>query len=84
VAKTVEEEQIVFKDLKHQREQLVLEIARVSKDLEKARSVVLCEVDAFARARTLSLKLAELAKERDVLALQIEQGIPLQPQAQAP
>jgi len=79
VAKTVEELQSGYDTLVQQREKLLLEIARVSEDLAKARGAVLSEVDAFARARALSLRLAELAKERDALTLQIER-VRVQPQ----
>jgi predicted nucleic acid-binding Zn-ribbon protein len=79
VAKIVEELQSGYDDLVQQREKLLLEIARVSEDLAKARGVVLSEVDAFARARALSLRLSELAKERDALTLQIER-VRVQPQ----
>ena len=58
--------------LVERRERLVQEIARVSKDLAQARGVVLSEVDAFSLARVLSLRLAELAEERDALSGQIE------------
>ena len=78
MAKTIEELQSGYDNLVQQREKLLLEIARVSEDLTKARGLVLSEVDAFARARALSLRLAELAKERDALTLQIERGV--QPQ----
>jgi hypothetical protein len=81
VAKTVEELQSGYDHLVRQRENLLVETARVSEDLVKARGVVLSEIDAFARTRALSLRLAELAKERDALTLQIERGV--QPQ-QAP
>ena len=83
MAKTVEELQGGYDNLVHQREALVIEIARVSEDLAKARRVVLSEVDAFARTRTLSLRLSELAKERDALTPQIEQGRIQPQQAQA-
>jgi hypothetical protein len=83
VADTVEELQSGYDDLVRQHEKLLLEIAHVSEDLAKARGVVLCEVDAFARARALSLRLSELAKERDVLTLQIERIRIQPPQAQA-
>ena len=56
------------------REILLPEIARVSKDLAQARGSVLSEVDAFSRARVLSLRLSELAKERDALSGQMEQA----------
>jgi predicted nucleic acid-binding Zn-ribbon protein len=72
VAKTVEELQSEYGNLVGQREKLLSEIARVSEDLAQARRVVLSEVDAFARARALSLRLSELEKERDALTLQIE------------
>ena len=72
MAKTDEELQTGYDNLVQQREKLVIEIARVSEDLAKARSVVLSEIDAFARTRTLSLRLSELAKERDALTPQIE------------
>jgi uncharacterized protein YoxC len=72
VAKTVEELQSEYDNLVGQREKLLSEIARVSEDLAQARRVVLSEVDAFARARALSLRLSELEKERDALTLQIE------------
>ena len=72
MAKTVEESQGGYDNLIRQRETLLIEIARVSEDLAKARSVVLSEIDAFARTRTLSLRLSELAKERDALTPQIE------------
>jgi len=78
VAQTVEELQSGYDNLIQRREKLLVEIARVSEDLAKARGVVLSEVDAFARTRALSLRLAELAKERDALTLQIERGV--QPQ----
>ena len=58
--------------LVERREKLVLEIARVSKELAQARGAVLSEVDAFSRARVLSLRVAELAEERDALSGQIE------------
>jgi len=69
--------------LVQQREKLLLEVARVSEDLAKARAVVLSEVDAFARTRALSLRLSELAKERDALTLQIERAQVPPQQAQA-
>ena len=71
-----------YSDLNQRREKLLPEIARVSKDLDQARGAVLSEVDAFARARVLSLRLSELAKERDALSGQMEQasGRPEQPQ----
>ncbi len=74
MAKTEKELQSGYDGLVQQREKLALETARVSADLAKARSVVLSEVDAFARAQVLSLRLSELAKERDALALQIDQA----------
>ena len=61
-------------NLVQQREKLVLEIAGVAADLAKTRSVVLSQIDAFARARVLSLRLSELEKERDALVLQIERA----------
>ena len=67
MAKPVEVLQSGYDNLVQQREKLVIEIARVSEDLAKAQRVVLSEVDAFARTRTLSLRLSELAKERDAL-----------------
>ena len=79
VAKTIEELQSGYDNLVQQREKLLPEIARVSEDLAKARGVVLSEVDAFARTRALSLRLSELAKERDALTLQIER-VRVQPQ----
>ena len=69
---TVEEITGKYDDLMQRREILLSEIARVSKDLAKARGLVLSEVDAFARARVLTLRLSELAKERDALSGQIE------------
>ena len=72
MAKTVEELQSEHAGLVRRREILLPEIARVSKDLAKARGSVLSEVDAFARARVLTLRLSELAKERDALSGQIE------------
>ena len=72
MAKTVEEITGKYDDLMQRREELLSEIARVSKDLAKARGSVLSEVDAFARARVLTLRLSELAKERDALTWQIE------------
>ena len=72
MAKTVEELEREYDDLIQRREKLVPEIAAVSKDLAKARGAVLSEVDAFARARVLSLRLSELAEERDALTLQID------------
>ena len=72
MAKTVEELTGKYDDLMQRREILLSEIARVSEDLAKARSMVLSEVDAFARARALSLRLSELGKERDALTWQIE------------
>jgi len=72
VAKTVQELQGEYDNLVGQREKLLPEIARVSEDLAKAQAVVLSEVSAFARAQALSLRLSELTKERDALALQIE------------
>ena len=78
MAQTVQELQRGYDNLIQRREKLLVEIARVSEDLAKARGVVLSEVDAFARTRALSLRLAELAKERDALTLQIERGV--QPQ----
>lgn len=74
MAKTEKELQSGYDGLVQQREKLALETTRVSADLAKARSVVLSEVDAFARAQVLSLRLSELAKERDALALQIDQA----------
>ena len=83
MAKAVEESQGGYDNLIQQRETLLIEIARVSEDLAKARGVVLSEIDAFARTRTLSLRLSELGKERDALTPQIErlQVQPLQAQA---
>jgi hypothetical protein len=72
VAKTVEELQSEHDGLVQRREKLLPEIAGVSKDLAKARGLVLSEVDAFARARALSLRLSELGKERDALTWQID------------
>ncbi len=72
MAKTVEEPQLEYDVLVQRREILLPEIARVSGDLAKAQSVVLSEVGAFARTRALSLRLSELAKERDALTGQIE------------
>jgi hypothetical protein len=72
MAKTVEELQSEYDGLVQRREKLLPEVARVSRDLAKAQRVVLSEVDAFARARALSLRLSELAKERDALTWQIE------------
>ena len=72
MAKTVKELQNEHDGLVRRREILLPEIARVSEDLAKARGLVLSEVDAFARARALSLRLSELAKERDALTGQIE------------
>ena len=83
MAKTVEGLQSGYDNMVQQREKLLLEIAHVSEDLRKARGVVLSEIDAFARTRALSLRLSELAKERDALTLQIERvRVPPQ-QAQA-
>ena len=72
MAKTVEELQSEQDRLVQRREKLLPEIARVTEDLAKARGLVLSQVDAFARARALSLRLSELGKERDALAWQIE------------
>ena len=72
MAKTVKELQNEHDGLVRRREILLPEITRVSEDLAKARGLVLSEVDAFARARALSLRLSELAKERDALTGQIE------------
>jgi hypothetical protein len=72
VAKTVEELTRKYDDLMQRREELHSEIARVSEGLAKARGLVLSEVDAFARARALSLRLSELGKERDALIWQID------------
>jgi len=74
VAKTAEEQQSDYTDLMQRRERLLPEIARVSIDLAKTRGVVLSEIDAFARAQALSLRLSELTKERDTLTEQIERG----------
>ena len=74
VTKTAEELQSEYDDLLHRRERLFPEITRVSIDLAKTRSVVLSEVDAFARAQALSLRLDELTKERDALTEQIERA----------
>ncbi len=79
MAKTVEELQSGSDDLVQRREKLLLEIDLVSKDLAKAQAVVLSEVNAFTRTRVLSVRLSELGKERDALALQIEQA-KVQPQ----
>lgn len=73
MAKTVQELQSEYDNLVGQREKLLPEIASVSADLAKARRAVLSEVNAFARARALSLRLSELEKERDALSLQIDQ-----------
>jgi hypothetical protein len=83
VAKTVQEVQGEYDNLIGQREKLLPEIASVSKDLAKARGVVLSEIDAFARAQTLSLRLSVLEKERDALTLQIERARVSPQQAQA-
>ena len=83
MAKTVQELQGEYDDLVGQREKLLPEIARVTEDLAKARGVVLSEVNAFARAQALSLRLSELAKERDALTLQIERARVQPQQAQA-
>lgn len=61
-------------NLLQQRSKLTAEIALVSSDLKQARSVVLSETNAFVRAQTLTLRLAELGKERDALTMRIEQG----------
>ncbi len=74
MAKTAQELQGEYDNLVGQREKLLPEIASVTADLAKARSVVLSEVDAFARARVLSLRLSELEKERDTLGLKIDQA----------
>jgi hypothetical protein len=81
MVKTVEDLQSKHDGLVQRREMLLPEIARVSEDLTKARGLVLSEVDAFARARALSLRLSELGKERDALTRQIEQGSDLPQQA---
>ncbi len=47
MAKTVVELQSAYDNLVEQRERILPEVARVSEDLAKARSVVLSEVDAF-------------------------------------
>jgi hypothetical protein len=72
--KTAEELQGDYEDLVQRREKLLPEITRVSIDLAKTRGVVLSEIDAFARAQALSLRLTELTKERDALTGQIERG----------
>ena len=82
MAKTVEEVQREHAGLVQRREILLPEIARVTEDLAKARGLVLSKVDAFARARALSLRLSELGKERDALAWQIERVSDLPQQAQ--
>ncbi len=74
MAMTGKELQSGWDKLVQQREKLLLEIDLVSKDLAKAQAVVLSEVNAFARTRALSMRLSELAKERDALDLQVEQG----------
>ena len=74
MTKTAEELQSEYEDLKQRRERLLPEITRISIDLQKTRSVVLSEVDAFARAQALSSRLSELTKERDALTEQIERG----------
>ncbi len=74
MTKTAEELQSEYEDLTHRRERLLPEITRVSIDLAKTRGVVLSEIDAFARAQALSLRLSELTKERDTLTEQIERG----------
>lgn len=80
VAKTVQELQGEYDKLVGQREKLLPEIASVSEDLAKTQKVVLSEVDAFARASALSMRLTKLKKERDTLSQQIEQ-IKFQPQS---
>ena len=72
MAKIFEGQATDYSVLLARREKLVLEIAHVSKDLAQARGAVLSEVDAFSRARVLSLRLSELAEERDALSGQIE------------
>jgi hypothetical protein len=72
VAQTAEELQSEHDGLVQRRKILLSEIAGVSKDLAHARGLVLSEVDAFARARALSLRLSELGKERDALTWQID------------
>jgi len=80
MAKTVQELQREYDNLVGQRDKLVPEIASVSEDLAKTRKVVLSEIDAFARASTLSLRLSVLEKQRDALSRQIEQ-VRFQPQS---
>ena len=82
MAKIFEGQATEYSVLIARREKLLPEIARVSKDLAQARGAVLSEVDAFSRARVLSLRLAELAEERDVLSGQIERARPQPEQAQ--
>jgi hypothetical protein len=82
MAKTVEELQSEYDGLIQRREKLLPEVAGVSEDLAKARGLVLSEVDAFARARALSLRLSELANERDTLTGQIERASDQPQQAQ--
>ena len=72
MAKTVEGLTSEYGDLLQRREKLLPEITRVSEDLAKARGAVLSELDAFDRARSLSLRMSELTRERDALTVQIE------------
>ena len=83
MAKTALELKGEYDNLVGQREKLLPEIASVSEDLAKARRAVLSEVNAFARARALSLRLSELEKERDALALKIDQARVQPQQAQS-